>query len=482
MKVLFYTRGQEQIGVEYLMSLISKKGHEVDLVFDPALDTNYHVEFPFSRKLAYKKLRKKVDSFKPDLVALHCNSATYPPMREFIEKVLKGRDLKIIVGGPHASTCPEFILKDNEEVDFVCIGEGEKPFLKLTKRLSQGGSIDNIKGLVYRKDGKIRNNGPSSLVQNLDKLPFPRKKEFAREGLVKGRLRIITGRGCPFSCSYCLNTYYKEIYDGYVRKRSPENVMKEIKHFIKRYDINSIDFVDETFTYNKKWVFDFLESYSREIDLPFSCFVRPETVDKEIAEKLAESGCELVCMGVESGNGRIRKEIMNREMDKELIIKSANALKKAGITLKCSAVFGSPAEGKKELWETLKLLDKINPDIVGTYTLYPFLKTPITNYLKKEGFMSEEDVQELKRGGHSLHQKLVFREDDLPYLFSQIVPAYIKFENLRPLLKKIIEIENEKLARAIYLMCIPLFYKWASYQQSKELIRKFIRTLKKVYF
>lgn len=455
MKILFYTVGVEQLGVEYLMSYLKEGGHEIDLIADTEIGL---IPFGVPEKPVENRLEKRVEKFSPDIVAASVNISTYPRTKKFIRKHLSGRNVKVVLGGPHATSCPEFILRDIPEVDYVCIGEGEKPLLELANSMKRGETTNRIKGLAHLENGNFVNNGPADLVKEIDGLPHPRKKEFREEIGSSNDLRLITGRGCPYSCSYCINSYYKKLYsNNYVRKRSVEGVIEEIKYFRKRYSFNRVVFIDETFTYDKDWALDFLEKYSEEIHIPLHIYARPETLDEELCEALKRAGCNSMFMGVDSGSERIRK-IHNRTMTDETIKKAARTVKKHGIELHVSAMFGNTDETKEESWSTLRLLENINPDKVHTFILLPLPKTRITKELKERGKISLSKIDEIKKSGRKLNTDSVYREQDFDYVFSRLVPLYIDFKFLRPLIRKLIEREDRTISKIMYKVDISKDY------------------------
>ena len=181
------------------------------------------------------------------------------------------------------------------------------------------------------KDGRIFPNAPRPLLDEvgLDALPFADRKLLydAHPASAHTRIRpIITGRGCPYNCSFCFNKAYADLYPGSkrTRQRSVGNVLQEIKEVRARYGLSFITFMDDTFIVNRAWLRKFTARYAVEIGLPWWCQVRANLVDEEVVCLLQEGGCVSVSYGLEAGNERLRNEILNRHMSREQILNSVS--------------------------------------------------------------------------------------------------------------------------------------------------------------
>lgn len=169
-----------------------------------------------------------------------------------LAKKLKRKDNYIVLGGPHATCLPDESL-DNEPVDFVVRNEGEIAFYELVKSIENKNSFAGIKGLSYKQNGEIIHNPDREFIKNLDELPFPayglfgNLKRYSHPqpliGWRKPVVNIITSRGCPFNCHFC----YKGTFGRTWRARSPENVVTEWEHLIKKFKIKEIAIQDDMF-------------------------------------------------------------------------------------------------------------------------------------------------------------------------------------------------------------------------------------------
>ncbi len=223
-----------------------------------------------------------------------------------------------IFGGPHPTFFPEMIHA--EGVDAICLGEGEYAVLDLLNALQHGSPIDMIPNWwVKRGDEVVRNPlRPLLTPEQLDALPFADRALLyaAHPPSRTNKIRpFITGRGCPYDCSFCFNKAYSELYGGTgrrTRRRSVDNVIREIKEVRENNDLAFIIFMDDTFILNRQWLTEFAARYRAEIGLPFWCQVRANLVEDDLIRMFKEMGCVSVSFGLEAGNDRMRNVILNR--------------------------------------------------------------------------------------------------------------------------------------------------------------------------
>ena len=482
MKVLFYYKEAEQIGIEYLLAILKKAGHETDLIFDCGSSNKFGMvkSSIFTKTQNIKRMVEKAKKFNPDLIAFSSETDIYPDVKKIAYILKKELNVPTIIGGRQATNLPEYVLKE-DCFDMLCRGEGEEAILELVDKLEKGKDITKIKNLWVKKNGKIYKNTLRPLLQDLDKLPFPDKDLFYKYGAFSSQLIVMGSRGCPYSCSYCNNSYYMQLYKGkgkYVRRRSVMNIIDEIKHFKQKFPIKVVDFEDENFMIDKTWLKEFCEVYKKEINLPFWCEGSPREIDEEKISWLRKAGCKLIFMGIESGNYRVRKEIFNRPITDEKIIKAAGIIKKAKIKLEATAIFGSPTETPEEMWDTVKLFEKVKPDAINTYTLYPYANTKAFDISKEKGYLSEEAIKQIyegKEGSHG-HSILNHSYKDLAYNLSKLLPLYVRLPKfLKPQLKKLMKNKPKKYVDYFYMALLPLDYPYLAKEMLKLSFKNFFR-------
>ena len=239
MKILFYYKEAEQIGIEYLSAVLKKAGHETDLIFDCGSSNKFGMVKSniFAKTQNIKSMVEKAKKFNPNLIAFSSETDIYPDVKR-MGYILKKefQNVLIVIGGRQATNLPDYVIKE-KCFDILCRGEGEEAILELVDKLEKGKDITKIKNLWIKKNGKVYKNELRPLLQDLDKLPFPDRDLFYKYGVFRSQLMIMGSRGCPHACSYCNNSYYMQLYKGkgkYIRRRGVKNIINEIKYCIKK--------------------------------------------------------------------------------------------------------------------------------------------------------------------------------------------------------------------------------------------------------
>ena len=487
MRVLFYYRGSEHFGVQAMISYLKSKGHEVELIYDPALGDNGYLDIPavnnFLNRIVCndKRVVEKVVRFNPDLVAFSAITNLYLPITKLAKKIKKVLDVPIVIGGIHPTSIPEEVIKD-ECYDAVCIGEGEEPLEELLQRLEEKRSYTDVKNLWVRDaSGKIHKNIKRPIISSLDSLPTADKSLFEKYGALTTQLNIMTTRGCPFECTFCVNSFRNSLYTGevYLRQRSVKNVIDGITELLKVHKFKSVRFHDDVFAFNVKWLRDFKDAYRKHVNLPFHCYVTPSTAKEEILRLLSEAGCTKISMGVQSGSEKIRTKLLHRKHTDEDIIAAAQRIKKYGMKLSAEYIFGFPEETPEDMWKSLDLNDKLDANYTPSFIFYPYPKTELAEYCLKEGYLTEENYKQVKQGYGSYHTTgwltLPYIED--VYKFAKVLPVYtVTPKFLRPLLRKILKLKYGFIHKFLAVISIPMIDPQEFWLRLKEFPRVFFAT------
>ena len=294
---------------------------------------------------------------------------TYAPSVSISEEIAglckkKNKDSKIVVGGAHPTAIPKEM---SSIFDIVVIGEGELAFLDIIA------DFPNNKRYYQRP-----------LERKLDLYPDPAYhlvdlSTYKRTIGGKTSLTTLTSRGCPFRCSFCgLDDSHK-----IVKKRSPENVVEEIKELKEKYGITRYNFQDDTFTMDKKRLYKMLDLI-KPLNIGFRAHGRAGLDKKEDYVKLKEAGCDLIAWGIESGSQEILDK-MNKQstvQNNEDVIKWA---KEAGITSRAFFILGFPGETEETIEETKAFIERTDPDQYFVSNFIPYPGTDVWNNPKKYG-------------------------------------------------------------------------------------------------
>jgi radical SAM superfamily enzyme YgiQ (UPF0313 family) len=482
-RVLFYYRGIENLGVGYLMAMLKHHGHEIDLIFDPGLDDNLFLKAPHLAWLnRHEALLERAVAFKPDLVAIGSLTNLWPFASTMGAKLKEALGVPVVVGGHHAQALPDYVL-GHPFVDMVCTGEGEIALLELVERMARGDDVTTVPGIWVKQDGIVHRNPLGPLENDLDRFPFPEKQLWWEYGCFKDNLEVFTGRGCPFKCTFCNIHYQRDLFRGagdFLRKRSVANVMAELKENIARYDIRFVSVHDDNFTTNPHWVEEFCEAYRREVNLPWYCFGYPTTIKPRLVRAMKAANCATIFMGVDSGDPEIRRHLMERPMTDELIYRSAQLVKDAGIGLQISCIYGVPGETPEQMFKTLSMVDRIRPTQSSAYIFYPFPKTKLHDMAVAMGDLDEAGQELVRRGVSGYHHESILRHPhkDLAETLAKVTPIYARAPRFaKPALRWMIERRMKRAALLLYVMLIPLTFPFLGMEGIKVTLRMAWRAL-----
>ncbi len=475
MKILFFAKGHESLAIEALSAMLKQAGHEVSLLFDPGLDSVLgFLDLAWLRQKNDQRHIRFIDAFQPDLICFSALTNLYSFVAEKAALIKKHFSIPIVVGGMHPTLVPEFVLA-NPHIDMICLGEGDEALLELACAMEQGKDYYTLQNFWFKKDGAVIKNPLRPLIQDLDRLPFPDRDLFHQYGTFAGTLYITTGRGCPFTCTYCCHHTLQKMYRHkgcYVRRRSVENVIRELEQCVTRYTVKSVYSMDDTFTLDEAWIETFADEYRKRIKRPLYCHVRPGTITRNMLDSLCKAGCTDVFYGIDSGNEEVRFKLMNRKITNETMLQDTQLLKDYGISVTTSAIFGFPHETPRQMMETVELIKTIKSDFAYTYMFYPFPETDSFNYCREHGLIDEETVDKILTGHGSFHQKSLLKSDsaDFALLLKNMLPFSVTFPRLQWLADMLIQNRWYTLSRLIFILSAPITYAQYGRNKIRELV------------
>ncbi|MCG3196514.1 MAG: B12-binding domain-containing radical SAM protein [Candidatus Omnitrophica bacterium] len=383
MKVLFltsrhcFTYPVEPLGQMYLSAVLKKAGHEV---------VNLELE-------AIEDLETTIKKEAPGLIAYSATTGLHRVYLDATQAIKRfAPDIPTILGGPHPSFLPEVL--ETSELDIICKGEGEMAMLELADALQAGKDYSKILNLhVKKRNGEIVKNEsrPYLTKEEMDALPFPDRDMMRSHPQIwrNGLNAVMTGRGCPYKCSYCFNETAQSAQSGrFVRKHGVERAIAEIKDFVAYCGTKSIIFEDDILVMNKRWFREFAPAYKKEVGLPYICHSIVDIIDEEVAELLAESGCSAVAFGLENGNEKFRAAMLHKFTTNEQIIRASRALKANGIEVISQNILGFPEETPDITLETAALNVAAGVDTANFYFFTPYPGTWAGDYAKQKGYLN----------------------------------------------------------------------------------------------
>jgi len=402
MKIVFVHFGRENLGIEYLSVVLKKQGYQVELVHDCGLFSREDNVFysPFLERIFKKKdIVKKVITKKPDIVAFSVYTTTYKWACEISTEIKKCISVPIVFGGIHPTLVPEKVISQ-PFVDYVIVGEGECSFLSFVRAISESSGLEKVSNLYYKKNGRIIQNPLALPIKSLDMLPFPDKELFADSIRYKDDYLILTSRGCPFSCSYCCESFLNNLYQGrYFRRRSVESVIEELIIMHDRYCFKEVMFFDSVFSTDKKWLKDLLLRYNKEITVPFRCIGHVSFFDYEIGKLMKDCGCYCIDFGVQSFNSNIRKEILGRNEVNSQFKRAFAVCDELRLRYDVDLIFGLPGTGYGDYELPLDFM-KNNRYLnrLKCYYLSYYPRLALVNKVKTLGILDENDIERIEDG------------------------------------------------------------------------------------
>ncbi len=376
MRILFALKqiDYEPQGILHLSSALKAAGHEVALTVASAEDP---VQFAME--------------FAPHVVAYSVTTGSQGYYLELNRRIRERLEAFSAFGGPHATFFPEMV--EEEGVDGVCRGEGEEALLDLVNAMERGEPVSAIANWWIKADGHVHRNPPRPLIADLDALPLPDRKLVYEKDRFSRRSRLkhfITGRGCPYNCTYCFNQAFNALYRGkgrLVRRRSVDNVLEEVRWVKGDYPLEFVVFLDDTFIVSVDWVEEFCRKYPQAVGLPFFCNVRANLVTRELMQQLKRAGCASVGMGVETADDRLRNELLKRRMSREQIIQACRTIREEGINLITTNMLGLPTGSLETDFATLELNVACRPGYANAFLYQPYPRTALGDFTQQQGLM-----------------------------------------------------------------------------------------------
>jgi len=360
----------------------------------------YH---PFTEE-EFELLRSEIRKFNPDAIGMNVQALGIEAHLVVLDELRKEFKVPFIWGGTAPTLEPEKCIP---YVDLVCLNEGEEVIVDLANRLDAGERIDNIPGTWFNDNGNIIKNPKRPLV-NLDSIAIPCWKRkhytFIDENKVKtpflprgirAEYPIMTQRGCPFSCSFCIESRYQEMFGkkDSLRRRHPDLVLEELHIAKQTLGIKKVLFYDDVFTINPRWLKEFLPRYKKEINLPFWCYTYPTTHTLELLQYLKDHGCVSVGMGIQTGSMRLLKAHYNRPTERARIIKACNEIVEVGLEGIFDIISKGPFDTEQDLRDTFELLLEIPREMhcmgFGTMSLTPTIA--LRRQTEEAGLIAQND-------------------------------------------------------------------------------------------
>lgn len=416
------------IGVPYgllcIGTLLAEKGFEVAII-DPQVEKDF-----------LQRIKENLDScLFAGLSIMTAGVASGIQISEFIRKV--NPTVPIVWGGIHPTLFPEQTLKDSL-VDIVVWGEGEETTLDLAWALKRREPLEKVKGIGFKVNGGQSFTDRRGFV-NLEMSPFPkydlldmdkylyRNLDSLSVGLGRAKIVVVhSSRGCPYKCTFCINTHPSQKY----RPKSFERLIQEVEIIVRQYSPDVIYFQDDNFFASKDRTFKFFQEYEkRSYDFQWFSLTRANYFNQDyLSDRFIArlcSSCLWLGLGVESGSNRIRKMI-NKDISEEQVITAARTLGKYKIPTGYAFMVGLPSETEEEMLSTISFMVKIKEIHVQAQFAYqcyrPYPGSELYNLAIEKGFTPPNSLHEW---AHCQDVAIGYTSlNDLPWIKS---PDFLKY-------------------------------------------------------
>ncbi|MFC2150950.1 B12-binding domain-containing radical SAM protein [Bacteroidota bacterium] len=383
------------IGLGYLASYAKQKHSELNFEL---IDT----------RVAKSKEIKKFLETSFDFIGITASSQVFLEAVDIAQQIKnKYPDTPICLGGSHISTVKEEALIDFP-FDYGVYGEGEITFSELIDHLNGNKELKDIDGIIYKnQERNVIVNPPRQLISEIDEIPFPLYDLFKMNRYPQHRLT--TSRGCPFNCVFC-NSH--SLWTNKWRKRSPQNILSEIKLLVKDHKRKSIVFNDDSFNIDAKRIIELCNLIIEEkLDIIWSTSIRVDLITDKIAHKMKESGCYNVSIGIESANNEVLKK-MNKKSTKEKIYNGIQILRRASIDVMGQFMIGNPGDTLESVKESIEFAKTSNLTGAEFYTALPYKDSLLFEFVQSSGKMlTDEECYTF----HNVNPRIVFETPDFTY-------------------------------------------------------------------
>ena len=343
---------KENLGLAYMAASLEADGHQTRILDE----------------IAEQDVERGLDEFKPDIAGISFMTMYALRAYELADRIKKRRGLTVVLGGAHPTAVPE---EGMEHADCVVRGESEWGFPKIIR------------------EGKIEGIVEAEAPPDLDALPMPKRDQLDLDyyaasgdelcGLNYRTLGIITSRGCPFYCDFCINSKR----EARLRFHSPERVIEEIQYLVDRHHIESIAFYDELMATDVERFKGICEAMIRANlnHLKWECQIHARRVRADYLPIMKRAGCIQVNIGFESGSQRILNQ-MDKNSTVEVNLEAARMIREAGLRLRGSFIVGTPGETPDDIKQTERFIKAAKIDFASIHYLTPYPGTALFDKVK----------------------------------------------------------------------------------------------------
>jgi len=372
------------LGLAYLAAELENRGVRVSI-----LDAN-------ALRLSDEEVRRRIVELKPRILGLTAVTPTVDQCAGIAAQVKKNLpETTVLLGGPHATAAPVETLEKFDAFDYLVKGEAEFRLPQMIDALKSGKNLLGFDGVAYKdEDGRVVDVAETGDRVNVNETPLPARHLLPMNlytGPDGGRLTTMAAtRGCPAHCTYCL---VPSLFGRKLRARDPENVVGEMNECLARYKTVNFNFIDDTFTFNKNWVYQLCEAIRQsglQKKARWLCLTRADTIDRELLAAMKAAGCFKIEFGIESGDEEMLRKI-KKGITTTQSIEAFKMARDLGLETLGFVIIFSPEENRESLEKTRRLIFKADPDTLQMSFCTPFPGTAIEREIQEKGLKISGD-------------------------------------------------------------------------------------------
>jgi len=397
------------VGIIAITSYLHQKGHDVKIIDCRELITEHKTNdyIPL--------LLKIVEEFSPDMIGINMLTASFDEAKNIACEIKrKFPGVLLVAGGPHPSVEPALTLRQIPEIDAICVGSGEEVSLDIL----EGKNINAVSGLMHRDH--VDKFEKRNVVMDIDKYPFPNYdlvnhryySEFTIDTTSEWgykALTVLTSRSCPYSCKFCASDWSKPF-----RYHSPEYIIEMVK-YLSKYDIDVIDFIDDTIAAMRDRLYKICEGFIRlklfwpYTNLRWYAAMRANQIEPETLKLMKKAGCFGMNIGIESGSDRML-QVINKRTTVEMNKKACAYVKEAGLSLGNSFMIGIPGETEPEMRQTIDFMKNVSGNTKGIGIFRPLPGSPFYYEFVEKGILQKEQINWSDLGNFSITSRYLFSD------------------------------------------------------------------------
>ena len=412
------------LGLMYLATVLEKNNYQISILDSPCegyetvVVDNTSEYYGLSDDAFIARIKEET----PDFVGITCafSKQAEEVIRtcRIVKEILP--DVITCIGGLHPTWLCEEMLRDNSEIDYIVLTEGEGRLIRLLDAINREISLENIDGLAYRKNGQVAVNSPSMFIEDINSLPLPARhlinmEKYIRIGLFGNPFpngdrvdQILTSRGCPYRCHFCSTPHYW----GTFRQRTAENILAELRELKEIYNVNEIQFRDDNLLVNRDNAVRLFQGM-KEFDFSWYSGVMIMRLDEELIKLMAESGCYKITISIESANERVLRELIHKPLKLDRVKPVVDWAHQYGISVHADNIIGYPGETIEELMGTFVFNKEVGVDSASFFLPGAYVGSDLYTLCEERGWLAKHSHKtDLK------NPSIQIRKNDPEYIMS----------------------------------------------------------------